>query len=101
MPLASSFTNAVVVYLRKYVTFNTNPDAPVSKTKLPSVVSAFALINIRLPARLKGMVQEMESAVNASIVIVIFLCAGGCSCAAAGMLVTTNRIRKKATICRF
>jgi hypothetical protein len=53
--------------------FNTNPAAPVSKIKLPSVVSAFALMSIRLPARLKGITHEIESALMTGIWILIFL----------------------------
>lgn len=41
--------------------FKTNPGAPVSRIKFPSVVSAFALTTIRLPTLLNGMIHEMES----------------------------------------
>jgi hypothetical protein len=40
----------------------TRPGAPVSKIKKPVVVSALAWMRMRLPARVKGMIQEAESA---------------------------------------
>ena len=44
--------------------FKTRPGAPVSRIKLPSVVSAFAFIKIRFPARLNGIMHVAESTVT-------------------------------------
>src|SRR5687767_1245425 len=41
---------------------STSEGQPVSKIKFPSVVSAFPCTRIRLPARLKGIVADVESA---------------------------------------
>ena len=41
--------------------FNTKLGAPVSKIKLPLVVSALACIKIKFPARRNGMMHEAES----------------------------------------
>ena len=80
--------------------FNTSPAAPVSKIKLPSVVSAFAFISIRLPARLKGITQETESALKVGIVRCIFFWGGmaACRCAATGRAVNANPNSNKITL---
>src|SRR5688500_12617940 len=41
--------------------FRIRPGAPVSRIKLPSVVSARARIKIKLPARLKGITKSQVS----------------------------------------
>jgi hypothetical protein len=44
--------------------FRMSLGAPVSRIKLPSIVSAFAFITIRLPTLLNGMIQLGESLVT-------------------------------------